>query len=87
MSKVFVQNYLTYWYEMYTAYCLFALNIFFYIHFLYLIWHVIERHSTTLYLLSFWGQLFFMLVLEIKASKPPRNGLKSGQRHKIDPPI
>ena len=37
--------------------------------------------------LSVWGQLFFMLVLEIEASKPPRNDLKNCQRHRNDPSV
>ena len=34
--------------------------------------------------LSVWGQLFFMLVLEIEACKPLKNDLKSCRRHRND---
>ena len=37
--------------------------------------------------LSVWGQLFFMLVLKIEASKLPRNDLKNCQRHRYDPSV
>ena len=38
----------------------------------------------SVYILSVWGRHFFMLVLEIETSKPPRNDLKSGQRYRND---
>ena len=36
------------------------------------------------YVLSVWGQLFFMLESKIEACKLPRNDLKSCQRHRND---
>ena len=44
--------------------------------------HPREFAIMTLYTLSVLGQLNFMLGPKIEACKPPRNDLKSGQRHR-----
>ena len=44
---------------------------------------VVSSRKTT-NILSVWGQLNFMLWSKIEACTPPRNGLKSCQRHRND---